>query len=62
MNKLKNIPVEIIQGIYDMTTPAYVAYELHKKLPNSRLHMVVSGHSGSDYETIKQTIKSLKRF
>ena len=62
MNKLKNIPVEIIQGIYDMTTPAYVAYELHKKLPHSRLHMVVSGHSGSDYETIKQTIKSLKRF
>jgi len=62
MNKLKNIPVEIIQGVYDMTTPAYVAHELHKKLPKSRLHMVVAGHSGSDYETIKQTIKSLKRF
>ena len=43
-----NVPVDIIQGRYDMMTPPVSAYKLHKKLPDSRLHWTIAGHAGSD--------------
>jgi len=55
INKIKKIPIHIVQGIYDMTTPAYSAYYLHKKLPRSKLYNVVAGHSSNDSELIKKT-------
>lgn len=45
------MPVELVQGRYDMVCPPYAAYRLHKLVPNSGLHWTVSGHSGSDRET-----------
>ncbi|HEX5455791.1 MAG TPA: alpha/beta fold hydrolase [Candidatus Saccharimonadales bacterium] len=42
------MPVNIIQGRYDIVTPPKYAYELHKKLPDSELFWTVGGHASSD--------------
>ena len=43
--KIKNIPAEIYQDRWDPCCPPYQAFELHKALPKSRLHMIpVHGH------------------
>jgi proline iminopeptidase len=57
------MPVEIVQGRYDMMTPPKAAYELHSKLPNSNLHWTIAGHSSSDrpnYDTTKALLSQLK--
>ena len=59
MRKMAKIPVEIVQGQYDIVTPTIVAYQVHKKLPKSRIHMSVAGHQGRTYEFNKQVIDSL---
>lgn len=38
-------PVHIVQGQYDMVCPPITAYELHRKLKNSRLYWTLSGHA-----------------
>lgn len=38
------MPVYIVQGRYDMVCPPQTAYELHSKLPNSKLYWTLSGH------------------
>lgn len=43
-----SMPVDIVQGRYDMMTPPVAAYKLHQKLQNSRLHWTIAGHAGSD--------------
>jgi proline iminopeptidase len=47
-----DIPVQIIQGRYDMLTPPVTAYALHRTLPLSRFHMTLAGHDGRDRENI----------
>lgn len=37
-------PVWLIQGRYDMICPPITAYEIHNKLPNSKLIWTTSGH------------------
>ena len=58
-----NIPVDIIQGRYDMMTPPKSAYELHQKLPNSNLHWTIAGHSASDrpnYDITRALLSQIK--
>jgi proline iminopeptidase len=38
------MPIYLIQGRYDMVCPPVTAYELHAKLPNSRLTITIGGH------------------
>lgn len=40
------MPVWIVQGRYDMVCPPITAYELHSKIPNSKLYWTISGHAG----------------
>ena len=59
-SKIKSIPCVIIQGRYDVVCPATSAWELHKKLPKSKLVLVQeAGHSmlelGIQNELIKYT-------
>lgn len=42
------IPVDLVQGRYDLVCPPYTAYELDQKLPNSHLIWTTAGHSGND--------------
>lgn len=61
-HKLNDLPVAIVHGRYDLICPPRDAYKLHKKLPNSTLHMVVAGHSAGEQEIEKALKAELKRF
>jgi proline iminopeptidase len=48
-HRLRDIPGVIVQGRYDVATPAVTAYELHQAWPASELQMVpVAGHAKDD--------------
>ena len=56
------MPVDIIQGRYDMICPPFTALDLHNELPNSTLHWTIAGHSGRDranWQTNKALLSSL---
>ena len=47
--KIANIPVEIYQDRWDPCCPMYQAYDLHKALPKSKLHIIPAfGHVHED--------------
>lgn len=61
LDKIKHIPMVIINGRYDMITPMVSAWTLHKALPNSILDIVtLAGHHGSEPELEKVIKNSLK--
>jgi len=55
IQKLKDIPMVIVNGRYDIVTPIISAWKLHKALPHSFLDIVhLAGHHGStDIEMVK---------
>jgi len=61
--KLKNIPITIIHGRYDLVCPVRSAIALHKAAPHSRLFIVPrSGHGAGELGTkrlIKEKISEL---
>lgn len=61
--KIKDIPTIIVQGRYDVVCPTKSAWELHKKLNNSTLHIVPdSGHSCSEHGIIDELVKATDKF
>lgn len=61
--KIKDIPTIIIQGRYDVVCPAKSAYELHKKLNNSRLEIIPdAGHSCSETGIIDGLVRATDEF
>ena len=62
-NKLKNIPVTIINGRYDITCPPVTAWRLHKKLPKSKLVIVEeAGHSESEPGITQALLEAVAEF
>lgn len=55
IQKLKDVPMVIVNGRYDIVTPMISAWKLHKALPHSILDIVhLAGHHGStDVEMVK---------
>jgi proline iminopeptidase len=50
--RLKNIPMTIVHGRYDLVCPVRSAWALHRALPHSKLYiMPTSGHAGSEPST-----------
>ena len=60
--KLSKIPISIVHGRYDLICPPEAAYELHKKLKNSKLHFVLAGHSASEEEIQKKLVSEMDMF
>ena len=59
-DKIKDIPTLIVQGRYDVVCPPTSAWELHKKLPQSKLVICnTSGHSSMEPEIIDQLVTEL---
>ncbi len=57
LNKLKDLPVFIVNGRYDMLTPPKIAHELHKVLLSSQLTIVEgAGHSSKEPDMVKALV------
>jgi proline iminopeptidase len=62
-DKLKDIPVTIINGRYDMICPPIAAYQLHKRLAKSKLIIVEeAGHSEGEEGTTRELLKAVAEF
>ncbi|QZP17470.1 prolyl aminopeptidase [Methylophilales bacterium] len=60
---LKDIPITIIQGRYDMVCPPKTAYELHQAIPKSKLIIIPdAGHSASEAGTLSSLLDATDEF
>lgn len=62
INKLRNIPMVIVQGIYDFVCPFITAYKLHQLLPHAEFYPTVAGHTAMDTENIRYLVKATDSF
>ncbi|MEV6910396.1 prolyl aminopeptidase [Amycolatopsis sp. NPDC051071] len=61
--KLQGIPCVLVQGRYDVVTPAITAWELSRLLPGAELVMVGdSGHAFDEPGTLHELISATDRF
>ncbi len=62
-HKLRAIPGVIIQGRYDIATPAVSAWDLHKAWPEAEFHLVEgAGHAFSEPGILERLIAATDRF
>ena len=62
-NKLKDIPITIINGRYDMLCPPITAWRLHQQLPKSKLVIVeAAGHSEEEEGTTRALVQAVAEF
>ena len=62
-DKLKDIPVTIINGRYDMLCPPITAWRLHQRLPKSKLIIIEeAGHSEGEEGTTRALVKAVAEF
>jgi len=59
---LRNMPVSIVHGRYDVLCVPEGAMELHKKIPHSTLSYVTAGHSASEPALTKKLKAEMRRF
>ena len=63
VDKLKNIPIIMVNGRYDVICPPLTAYRLQQKLPKSRLYIIEkAGHSSREPGIQRQLVLAAKEF
>ncbi|MFH2002809.1 MAG: prolyl aminopeptidase [Planctomycetota bacterium] len=61
--KIKGIPITLINGRYDMAAPPISAFKMHERLPGSKLIIVEeAGHSESEERITKALLKAVTAF
>ncbi|MDG6095546.1 prolyl aminopeptidase [Acetobacter sp. AN02] len=61
--KLKDIPAVIIQGRYDMVTPARTAWDLHRAWPQAEFRLIdAAGHATSEPGILSALVEATDRF
>jgi len=62
-HQIRKIPTEIVHGRYDVVCPFENAWELHKALPEAKLHIVPNaGHSAMEVGIIDKLVEAMDRF
>jgi proline iminopeptidase len=62
-SRLADIPGVIVQGRYDMCTPAFTAWDLHKNWPEAEFHMIPdAGHAFDQPGILDAIIEATDRF
>jgi proline iminopeptidase len=62
-DRLKNIPGVIVQGRYDMCTPAFTAWELHQAWPDADFRLIPdAGHAFDEPGNLDAIIEATDRF
>ncbi|MGW4637457.1 prolyl aminopeptidase [Sphaerisporangium sp. NPDC004334] len=63
VDKIRHIPCVIVQGRYDMCTPARTAWDLHRAWPEAEFHMVPdAGHAYSEPAILDRLITTTDQF
>ena len=63
LHKIRHIPCVLIQGRYDMCTPATTAWEIHKAWPEADFKLVGdAGHAGNEPGIVHELISATDRF
>jgi proline iminopeptidase len=62
-HKLAHIPGVIIQGRYDVCTPARTAWDLHRAWPQAEFHIVPdAGHAFNEPGILAKLMEATDRF
>jgi len=62
MDKIKHLPLSIVQGRYDMVCPPASAWAVHKAMPHSSLVFApMAGHSSSDVGMAEALVEATER-
>ncbi|ROS25739.1 proline iminopeptidase [Rathayibacter sp. PhB127] len=60
---LRGIPAVIVQGRYDMCTPAFTAWDLHRAWPEADFHLIPdAGHAFDEPGILEALIEATDRF
>ena len=60
---LRDIPGVIVHGRYDLCTPAFIAFDLHRAWPEADLRFVAdSGHAMSEPGIVHELVAATERF
>ncbi|MFG2013538.1 prolyl aminopeptidase [Actinomadura geliboluensis] len=63
VDKIRHIPAVIVQGRYDVCTPAATAWDLHRAWPEADFHLVDdAGHAFSEPGILHRLIEATDRF
>jgi proline iminopeptidase len=63
IDRIRHIPTVIVQGRYDVCTPAATAWDLHKAWPEAEFHLVDdAGHSFDEPGILHRLIEATDRF
>lgn len=63
LHKVKHIPCVLVQGRYDMCTPARTAWDIHKAWPEADFRLVHdAGHAGNEPGIVHELIEATDRF
>jgi len=60
--KIKNIPLGIVHGRFDMICIPKMAHQLHKKIPKSKIWFETGGHSSREPAMLERILKEIKRY
>ncbi|HZE30539.1 MAG TPA: prolyl aminopeptidase [Actinoallomurus sp.] len=63
VDKIRHIPCVIVQGRYDLATPAATAWDLHRAWPEAEFHLVGdAGHAYTEPGILHHLIEATDRF
>ncbi len=63
IGRIRHLPVTLINGRYDMASPVFAAYKVHKALPKSKLIIVEkAGHSETEEGITEALVKAAAEF
>jgi proline iminopeptidase len=63
VGKIRHLPCVIVQGRYDMCTPAATAWDLHRAWPEADFHLVAdAGHAYAEPGILHHLIEATDRF
>jgi proline iminopeptidase len=63
VDRIRHIPCVIVQGRYDMCTPAATAWDLHRAWPEAEFHLVPdAGHAYAEPGILHHLIEATDRF
>ena len=62
VDRIRDIPGVIVQGIYDLPCPQVTADDLHRAWPEADYQLVLAGHSASEPAIVAELVAATDRF